>query len=159
MQSNMAFATSQANNATAIIADSVNYPRLRLFTVKNPRGNALAVDVNTSTNYTWGISSPVRQLFCHSYTKTIISPRQARDKRRENSKILPLYQATVGGPGFGWFSAVCFLYGRDLYTALEEEVPIGLVASNVVRKTPSFFGAIFVLKLIYLPTQAPDKHK
>ena len=90
-QSNMAFATSQANNATAIIADSAHYPRLRLFTVKNPGGNALAVDVNVSTNYTWGVSSP----------------------------------ATVGGPTFGWFSAVCFLYGRDLYAALGGEVPIG----------------------------------
>ena len=96
-QSNMAFATSQANNATAIIADSVNYPRLRLFTVKNPGGNALAVDVNVSTNYTWGVASP----------------------------------ATVGGPAFGWFSAVCFLYGRDLYTSLKGDVPIGLVSSNV----------------------------
>ena len=89
--------TRKANNATAIIADSVHYPRLRLFTVKNPGGNALAADVNVSTNYTWGIASP----------------------------------ATVGGPAFGWFSAVCFLYGRDLYTSLKGDVPIGLVASNV----------------------------
>jgi hypothetical protein len=39
--------------------------------------------------------------------------------------------ATINGPTFGWFSAVCYLYGRDLYTALGGSVPIGLVASNV----------------------------
>ena len=36
-----------------------------------------------------------------------------------------------GGAGFGWFSAVCYLYGRDLYTALGGKIPIGLIASNV----------------------------
>jgi hypothetical protein len=39
--------------------------------------------------------------------------------------------ATINGPSFGWFSAVCYLYGRNLYTALGGRVPIGLVASNV----------------------------
>ena len=99
-QSNMAFATSQANNASAIIADSGSYPNLRLFTVANPRGSssgAVALDVNVSTPYVWGVSNA----------------------------------STVRGPGFGWFSAVCYLYGRELYTALGGAVPIGLVASNV----------------------------
>ena len=93
-QSNMAFATSQANNASAIIADSGSYPNPRLFTVANPRGSssgAVALDVNVSTPYVWGFNA-----------------------------------STVRGPGFGWFSAVCYLYGRDLYTALGGAVPIGL---------------------------------
>ena len=94
----MAFATTQANNASAIIADSDSYPNLRLFTVANPRGSSgVALDVNVSTPYVWGVSNA----------------------------------STVQGPGFGWFSAVCYLYGRDLYTALGGAVPIGLVASNV----------------------------
>ena len=32
-------------------------------------------------------------------------------------------------PALGSFSAVCFLAGRDLYKALDEKVPIGLVES------------------------------
>lgn len=39
--------------------------------------------------------------------------------------------STVGGPGFGWFSAVCFLFGRDLHVGLKKKIPVGLVASNV----------------------------
>eukprot|EP01050_Picozoa_sp_SAG11_P012384 SAG11_NODE_1372_length_5095_cov_15.640312_3_plen_162_part_00 len=96
LEINMAISVTQAFNEREIVADS-NYENLRLFTVANPGGNELAVDVNSSTNYTWGVLSP----------------------------------STVAGPTFKWFSAVFFLCGRDLYTGLGGEVPIGLVASNV----------------------------
>ena len=36
----------------------------------------------------------------------------------------------VGGPQFSYFSAVCFLFGRELYTGLGGVVPIGLVAAS-----------------------------
>lgn len=99
-QSNMAFAVTQAFNASAIIADASSgaYPDLRLFTVKNSGPMQPAIDVNVSTPY-------------HGWAVTNGS--------------------TIDGPTFGWFSAVCYLYGRDLYVGLDRKVPIGLVASNV----------------------------
>ena len=36
----------------------------------------------------------------------------------------------VGGASFSYFSATCYFFGRDLYTALGATTPIGLVATD-----------------------------
>merc|ERR1719265_668931 len=34
------------------------------------------------------------------------------------------------GDKFGYFSAVCWIYGRELFDALDGKVPIGLISNN-----------------------------
>jgi len=112
-QSNMAFSPNLAFNATAEIADSINYPNIRMFTGEDVMANspaqdlldiqhskvAAGVDLGPYANSTWAASAP---------------------------------DAFVGptGPYFTWPSAICYFYGRDLYKGLGGKVPVGLVASS-----------------------------
>eukprot|EP01052_Picozoa_sp_SAG31_P000329 SAG31_NODE_10_length_40133_cov_27.863041_15_plen_644_part_00 len=43
----------------------------------------------------------------------------------------PASSKALGGVTWNTFSAVCWLFGRDLYNSLGGEVPIGLISSNV----------------------------
>eukprot|EP00729_Bicosta_minor_P012061 gene12061-11421_t len=110
---NMAFSPNLAFNATAEIADSINYPNIRMFTGEDVMANspaqdlldiqhskvAAGVDLGPYANSTWAASAP---------------------------------DAFVGptGPYFTWPSAICYFYGRDLYKGLGGKVPVGLVASS-----------------------------
>ena len=57
-QSNMEFSVNTAFNASHEIADSVNYPSLRLATVKNDVADAPKPDAASKANYTWARSGP-----------------------------------------------------------------------------------------------------
>jgi sialate O-acetylesterase len=57
-QSNMEFSVNGAFNATLEIADSVNYPDLRLATVQRAMSDKLEPDAPSKANYTWARSSP-----------------------------------------------------------------------------------------------------
>ena len=46
------------------------------------------------------------------------------------ARASPAAFVPAGGKGFTWFSATCWFFGRDLYTALGRTVPIGLIASD-----------------------------
>jgi len=105
-QSNMEFSVNNAFNASQEIADSSNYPGIRMFTAARAIAEVPQFDVGDKTggvadyaNSTWAVSGP-----------GAFSP--------------------VGGTGFSWFSAACYFFGRDVYQSLNGEVPIGLVASN-----------------------------
>ena len=99
----MEFSLINAFNASEEIADSINYPGIRMFTAAKVVANTPQFDVGSKqgaagvfANSSWAVSSP----------------------------------AAFSPVGFSWFSAVCFLTGRDIYKALGEKVPIGLVASD-----------------------------
>ena len=107
----MEFSLNHAFNATEEIADSANYPDLRLFTAAHAVADSPQQDVADKTagagayaNSSWGTSSP--GAFCYDAS------------------------CPAGASGFTWFSAICFLFGRDLYKSLDGKVPIGLVASD-----------------------------
>ncbi|CAG2212539.1 SIAE [Mytilus edulis] len=89
-QSNMVFIMRHLFNATEEIADAVNYPDIRIFTVGMEFSSVPLSDLR-SVMETWSLPN----------------------------------KETVGGDGF--FSAVCFLYGKRLYNKLK--YPIGLVTS------------------------------
>ncbi len=57
-QSNMQFTVSQAFNASTEIADSVNYPNLRVFSVAQNASYTPLDDVASKAPYQWGVSSP-----------------------------------------------------------------------------------------------------
>ena len=105
-QSNMEFSLNAAMNASAEIAGSIHYPNIRLATVANqfsdtPMANALPI-----TNYTEG--------------GKIVAWRRSE----------PDAFAPANTTDFSYFSAVCYLFGRDLHRQMHG-VPIGLVASDV----------------------------
>ena len=102
-QSNMAYAVIQAFNATAIIDEA-----------------------GTPTNPTF----PSLRLFT---VKVASSAVPGVDVNTSTPYVGwgVASNATVGGPRFQWFSAVCYLTGRDVWRALGGKVPIGLLASNV----------------------------
>eukprot|EP00750_Incisomonas_marina_P009528 INCI16034.8.p1 GENE.INCI16034.8~~INCI16034.8.p1 ORF type:complete len:299 (+),score=45.40 INCI16034.8:242-1138(+) len=57
-QSNMEFSTNDAFNATEEIADSVNYPDLRLYTIKDTAADTPQYDGVSKAPYQWGVSGP-----------------------------------------------------------------------------------------------------
>lgn len=57
-QSNMQFSTNDAFNASAEIADSINYPDLRFYTIKLTEANSPQYDGSSAANYQWGVSGP-----------------------------------------------------------------------------------------------------
>ena len=100
------FSLNHAFNASAEIDDAGRYPGLRLFTAAHAVANAPQLDVADKTGEE-GV-----------YEDSAWAFSSARAF------------APVGQRTFSYFSAVCFLFGRDLYVALDGAVPIGLVASN-----------------------------
>ena len=89
-QSNMEFSVNNAFNASAEIADSVNYPNIRLATAARAVADTVQADVDDKTggagvyaNSSWAVSAPAA-----------FSP--------------------VGGTGFSWFSAVCYCESRQM---------------------------------------------
>ena len=94
---------SQLVNASAEIAEAVNYPHIRLFTVGEPKqaqpGQAPLHDLQD-----------VAQPWFVANSSTTAGP---------------------GGGAFGAFSAVCWLFGRELSDRLGASIPIGLINNNV----------------------------
>ena len=95
----MQFSLSAAFNATAEIADSINHPLIRLFTVGQGGGMRDTEPLRefTSIEQTWSVASP----------------------------------ASVGNGDFSYFSALCYLFGREVQTALgEPSLPMGMISAN-----------------------------
>eukprot|EP01045_Picozoa_sp_COSAG04_P045826 COSAG04_NODE_16276_length_504_cov_1.400000_1_plen_110_part_10 len=94
---------SQLVNASAEIAEAVNYPHIRLFTAGEHKqaqpGQAPLHDLQDVAQ-PWFVAN----------------------------------RSTTAGPGggaFGAFSAVCWLFGRELSDRLGASIPIGLINNNV----------------------------
>ena len=99
----MEFSLISAFNSSEEIADSINYPGIRMFTAAKVTADTPQFNVADKTagtgvfaNSSWAVSGP----------------------------------AAFSPVAFSWFSAVCYLFGRDTYKALGGQVPIGLVASD-----------------------------
>ena len=99
-QSNMEMTLSSAFNGTDEVADSINYPNIRLATVAMVTADVPMEDVASKTYYKWARSSP-----------------QAVTGKRSLQRWDPV------------FSATCYFFGRDLYLSMNATVPIGLVTS------------------------------
>ena len=104
-QSNMEFSTNHAFNASAEIKDAARYPGLRMFSAAHAVANTPQTDVPDKTGGA-GVYAA--------------SPWAVSS---------PGAFAPVGEKDFSYFSAVCYFFGRDVYTQLGASVPIGLVAS------------------------------
>ena len=102
----MEFSLNTAFNASAEIADSAAYPGLRMATAARAVADAPQHDVGDKTGGA-GV---------YANSSWAVSG--------------PGAFSPVGGVGFSWFSAVCYLFGRETYKALGGKVPIGLVASD-----------------------------
>lgn len=109
----MEFSLNDAMNASAEIADSINYPNLRLATVAERQSNSPQLDVASKADYIWRAAGP--------------------------DAFAPVNTTSPKNP-FTYFSAVCYFFGRDLYKHLNKQssfasnvttIPIGLIASDV----------------------------
>ena len=118
----MEFSLNHAFNASAEIADAGRYPGLRMFTAAHAVANSAQTDVHDKTGGT-GI---------YADSPWAVSSPQAF--------------APVGQRDFSWFSAVCYLFGRDVYRELNGEVPIGLVASDWGGQAIQVFSSPDALK-------------
>ena len=92
-QSNMEMTLPMTLNPDAEIADSVNYPLIRVFSVLKSAQDVPQSDVGTRGPAPWSVASP----------------------------------ASLRGGDYDYFSAVCYLFGREL--SRELDIPIGLVSS------------------------------
>ncbi|CAH1270682.1 SIAE [Branchiostoma lanceolatum] len=98
-QSNMAFTVKYASNDSAEIARAADYPHVRLFTADMVASDSPLYDLRAIMQ-PWAVASP----------ESISGP--------PHSGL---------GMHWGYFSAVCWFFGRDLYDSIA--VPIGLVVS------------------------------
>ena len=96
----MQFSVSAALNASAEIADSINHPLIRVFTVGQRGGMS--------------DTAPLREFTAIEQNWTAASP------------------ASIGGGGdFGFFSATCYFFARELQRALgSPTMPLGMVSAN-----------------------------
>eukprot|EP01047_Picozoa_sp_COSAG01_P047540 COSAG01_NODE_4552_length_4929_cov_144.720083_2_plen_531_part_00 len=100
-----------ALNASAEIADSINYPQLRLATVLNRPTATPQSNVPSIANFSWPTDGN----------------RTAGYVWRQSG---PNALAPANDTGFTFFSAVCYFTGRDLVRA-NPDVPVGLLASYI----------------------------
>jgi len=99
-QSNMEFRIESNFDGEEAIADSINYPNLRVASINTTLASTPQRDVGSKTSaYIWAASSPES-----------------------------LYQPDPKGRWVA-FSAVCYYFGRDLYKAQNGQVPIGLITA------------------------------
>lgn len=90
-------------NATTEMADTANYPNIRLATVMQTVADSPQSDCQSMANYSWARAGP--------------------------AAMYPLVEdGSARWTYMMWFSAVCYFSGRDLHDALNGEVPIGLVS-------------------------------
>jgi sialate O-acetylesterase len=123
-QSNMQMGVNAAFNASDELADSANYPHLRLATVALVAADTPQSRAASAANYVWAVSGP-----------NAFAPVADKCKR-----------VCTCGPddtssAFSWFSATCYFFGRDLYKSLGQKVPIGLVASSWGGQTVETFSS------------------
>lgn len=106
-------------NASREIANA-NYPDLRLLTVKQNPSLTPLEDI-TPEDSGWQVRVP-----CSN------GDRSAESLLTNGCvwtwRVQPTTPTHVGGPDWNYFSAVCYLFGRDIH--LETKVPVGLVASD-----------------------------
>jgi len=100
------FSLNHVLNASKELEDTVHYPGIRMFTAAHAVADSPQAEVGDKTGGT-GV---------YANASWAVSA--------------PAAFSPVHGVGFSWFSAVCYLFGRELYRELEGAVPIGLVASD-----------------------------
>ena len=130
-QSNMQLAMAGAFDADADIADSGNYPLMRFATLKM---QAYTVPVNDVPPY----------ITVEPYKDTIwatSSPEAFYPQKSVAAQADPTQPYGGGSPAMGgWFSAVCYTFGRRLYRHFDGTVPIGLVDASWGGKTIEAFA-------------------
>ena len=108
----VAFSANLAFDASAEIADSVNYPNMRFFT---------AATVGASTP-----QKDCKDAQSVNANKSLVGPYATSSWAVSG----PAAFVPATGPTFTWPSAVCYFFGRDVYRSLGGKVPIGLLASD-----------------------------
>jgi len=93
------------------------------FNVKSDYDGASLVD--DSINY------PYLRLFIHQRIKSQTPSQESVTRFPDNTSWAVSSPFYVGGPGtFSFYSAVCYLFGRNVYQSLNGSLPIGLIQTS-----------------------------
>ena len=104
-QSNMQFAMTVITNASSEAARADSYPDIRIFTVGQGTSSTMPIDDLQTIEQPWSVAN-----------HTSIASGSGDYPRDKDA--------------FGYFSAVCWVFGREVFDALGGTVPIGLISSN-----------------------------
>ena len=119
----MGFSANLEFNASAEIADSVNYPGLRFWTSAQVSGATPQTDLKNAQQ-----GAPPALMGPYAASAWAVSAPAAFVAAGAADGEEP---ATCPGTYcFSWPSAICYFYGRDVYKGLGGKVPIGLVAAD-----------------------------
>jgi sialate O-acetylesterase len=84
--------------------------------------NNSAAEIQDANNY------PLLRVYITGYANPSLP---AVDVGSPAGPWAPASNVSVGGSGFGGFSAVCYFFGRDLFNQLGGTTPVGLIESSV----------------------------
>lgn len=143
-QSNMAFLVENAFGGPELVQDANNYMNIRLFTSRKLRANRPLRDLGERTidNRTWisGVELPWSRA-----SNVSISQSNAREAQETDT------HGRVLDDNWLYMSAVCYLYGKELYSSLR--VPIGLVSTNWGGTVIEAWSSRHVLETCGRPTE------
>ena len=119
-QSNMELSVNAAFNASNELAAASQYTNIRLATPDLIAASSPQLDVPSKADYAWARSS----------SEAMVTWSEERLTKFARSS---------------WFSATCYFFGRSMYTALDGQVPIGLVSVAYGGRKIECFSSVAAL--------------
>jgi len=127
-QSNMQFSIPATTNSSAEAADASNYPAIRVMTVGQGTSSKTPLNDLQTISQLWAVASNTSISggggACGQSHATLAPQSLPLKPSRPFPFLLLLLALLVG---FGYFSSVCWFFGKQIYNGLDGAVPLGLM--------------------------------